>query len=339
MPACGVRAHRLHRRRPAGPRPSKPRCGCIAQALPASPTAARWPRMLLRMLHDVLHTPLPGGHAPGRRAAAARLVETGVPPARRGSWARRRWARCCGSRATPCRRWPSARCRAICAASSTWCSSTRVATTSSTGSPTTWASTPPTTRRHALARAMAAAGLSPAVPAVRAGAAPPPAAAAAGLRLRRGTSAACCYLFVRGVRPAWAAADGRARACSRTGRRWPRCNGCRPCWTVRGRRHDHEPWHSARGPGRSPGRGLCAARRSAGCARNRRTPPTVSPGAARRLGAEPGHRRRPRVPAAGRPARPAWRPKRPTWRTRRRCAAGCWPVAWSARPKRRPRCR
>ena len=44
----------------------------FAPALPAHDSRVLWPRMLLRMLHDVLHTPLPGG---------LRLVQ--VPPARR----------------------------------------------------------------------------------------------------------------------------------------------------------------------------------------------------------------------------------------------------------------
>ena len=65
----------------------------FAPALPAHDSRARWPRMLLRMLHDVLHAPLPGGlrlaqvpparklvelefHLPSHRLDAAELVHT-----------------------------------------------------------------------------------------------------------------------------------------------------------------------------------------------------------------------------------------------------------------------
>jgi exodeoxyribonuclease V beta subunit len=65
----------------------------FAPALPADASQAQWPHMLLRMLHDVLHTPLPGGlrladvppsrkraelefHLPSRQLDAAALLRT-----------------------------------------------------------------------------------------------------------------------------------------------------------------------------------------------------------------------------------------------------------------------
>jgi len=65
----------------------------FAPALPADDSRALWPRMLLRMLHDVLHAPMPGAlrlaqvpparklvelefHLPSRRLVAAELVRT-----------------------------------------------------------------------------------------------------------------------------------------------------------------------------------------------------------------------------------------------------------------------
>ena len=88
VPACGVRARRLQRRRPAGPRPSMPRCGVHAPALPAVADPARAGRACCCACCTTCCT---------RRCPAAlrladvppqsrKLVETGVPPARRGNW-------------------------------------------------------------------------------------------------------------------------------------------------------------------------------------------------------------------------------------------------------------
>jgi exodeoxyribonuclease V beta subunit len=47
----------------------------FAQALPSQDTPLRWPAMLARMLHDVLHTPLPGGFRLADVPAARTQVE------------------------------------------------------------------------------------------------------------------------------------------------------------------------------------------------------------------------------------------------------------------------
>jgi len=47
----------------------------FAPALPTDASRALWPRMLLRMLHDVLHAPLPGGLRLAQVPASRRLVE------------------------------------------------------------------------------------------------------------------------------------------------------------------------------------------------------------------------------------------------------------------------
>ena len=211
VPACGVRAHRLHRCRPAGPRRSTAALQRFAPALPARRPAARcWPRMLLRMLHDVLHTPLPGGMRLARGAAPRASWSNWSSTCRRATWTRPRWCACCAEhglgRAGAAVRHARA---ATCAASSTWCSSTTAATTCSTGSPTTWATAPrtmPAPRCNARWRSTATT-CRPCCTRWRC-----TATCGSGCRTTATSEhfGGVLYLFVRGVRPGWTLADGTA---------------------------------------------------------------------------------------------------------------------------------
>ena len=110
VPARGVRAHRLHRSGRLARGGRRPRCGASRPPCPPDDQPTRcWPRMLLRMLHDVLHTPLPGGTAPGEVPPARKLVELEFHLPSRRARCGRAGAHAAPARARPCRRCSSAR--------------------------------------------------------------------------------------------------------------------------------------------------------------------------------------------------------------------------------------
>ena len=210
VPACGVRAHRLRRRRRAGPRPSMPRCGAMRRPCPRSPTRRGCRACCCACCTTCCTRRCPAGMRLADVPPQSPAGGAGVPPARRGSWTRRALGAVLRQQGYDV---PRAGLRHAVGLSARL---HRPGVRARRALLHPRLEVQPPGRDAGRLRAGRAgardgrAGLSPAGAAVRAGAAPPAAATAAGLRPRRGTSAACCYLFVRGVRPALAAPDGRA---------------------------------------------------------------------------------------------------------------------------------